>query len=52
MIIEMARAWAALEHKPKRSAIFMAVTAEEAGLRGTEYMPRIPWSRSRKRRSI
>ncbi len=37
MIIEMARAWAALEHKPKRSAIFMAVTAEEAGLRGTEY---------------
>jgi Zn-dependent M28 family amino/carboxypeptidase len=37
MIIEMARAWAALEHKPKRSALFMAVTAEEAGLRGTEY---------------
>ena len=37
MIIEMARAWAALEHKPKRSAIFMAVTAEEAGLRGSEY---------------
>ena len=25
----LARAWAALEHKPKRSAIFMAVTAEE-----------------------
>src|SRR5579862_4084755 len=37
IIIEMARSWAALEHKPKRSAIFMAVTAEEAGLRGTEY---------------
>jgi Zn-dependent M28 family amino/carboxypeptidase len=37
IVIEMARAWAGLEHKPKRSAIFMAVTAEEAGLRGTEY---------------
>jgi Zn-dependent M28 family amino/carboxypeptidase len=37
IIIEMARAWEALEHKPKRSALFMAVTAEEAGLRGTEY---------------
>ncbi|HTR37908.1 MAG TPA: M28 family peptidase [Bryobacteraceae bacterium] len=37
ILIEMARAWAALEHKPRRSALFMAVTAEEAGLRGTEY---------------
>ncbi len=49
MIIEMARAWAALEHKPKRSAIFMAVTAEEAGLRGTEYYaahPVIPLSKT------
>jgi Zn-dependent M28 family amino/carboxypeptidase len=42
MIIEMARAWAALEHKPKRSAIFMAVTAEEAGLRGSEYYAEHP----------
>ncbi|MGP0072150.1 MAG: M28 family peptidase [Bryobacteraceae bacterium] len=49
MIIEMARAWAALEHKPKRSAIFMAVTAEEAGLRGSEYYaehPVIPLSKT------
>ena len=47
MLIEMARAWAALEHKPKRSALFMAVTAEEAGLRGTEYYaahPLVPLS--------
>ncbi len=42
MIIEMARAWAALEHKPKRSAVFMAVTAEEAGLRGSEYYAQHP----------
>jgi Zn-dependent M28 family amino/carboxypeptidase len=33
----MARTWAALPQKPKRSAIFAAVTAEEAGLRGSEY---------------
>ncbi len=37
MILEMARAWAALDHKPARSAIFLAVTAEEAGLRGSQY---------------
>ena len=37
MLIEMARTWASLPQKPKRSAIFVAVTAEEAGLRGSEY---------------
>jgi Zn-dependent M28 family amino/carboxypeptidase len=37
ILIEMARAWAGLAQKPKRSAIFVAVTAEEAGLRGSEY---------------
>jgi Zn-dependent M28 family amino/carboxypeptidase len=37
MILEMARAWAALPQKPKRSALFLAVTAEEGGLRGSEY---------------
>ncbi len=49
MIIEMARAWAALEHKPKRSALFMAVTAEEAGLLGSEYYaehPMIPLAKT------
>jgi Zn-dependent M28 family amino/carboxypeptidase len=42
MLIEMARAWAALNPKPRRSALFAAVTAEEAGLRGTEYYAEHP----------
>lgn len=42
MIIEMARAWAALPQKPRRSAIFTAVTAEEQGLRGSEYYAQHP----------
>lgn len=37
MVLEMARAWQALEQKPRRSAIFLFVTAEENGLRGSEY---------------
>ena len=37
MLIELARAWAALPQKPRRSALFLAVTAEEGGLRGSEY---------------
>ncbi|MGD1092370.1 MAG: M28 family peptidase [Bryobacteraceae bacterium] len=37
MILEIARAWALLPEKPRRSAIFIAVAAEEAGLRGSEY---------------
>ncbi len=37
ILIELAHAWAALEHKPRRSAVFLAVTAEEAGMRGSEY---------------
>lgn len=49
MLIEMARAWAALNPKPRRSALFAAVTAEEAGLRGSEYYaehPLIPLSKT------
>src|SRR6202011_5899658 len=42
MLIEMARAWQALQPKPKRSALFAGVTAEEAGLRGTEYYAEHP----------
>ena len=42
MIVEIARAWAGLPEKPRRSAIFMAVTAEEAGLRGSEYYGQHP----------
>jgi Zn-dependent M28 family amino/carboxypeptidase len=37
ILLEMARAWAALPEKPRRSAIFVSVTAEEGGLRGSEY---------------
>ncbi len=49
MILELAHAWAALPQKPRRSAIFLAVTAEEGGLRGSEYYakhPFIPMSRT------
>ncbi len=37
VILEIARAWANLPTKPRRSAIFLAVTAEESGLRGAQY---------------
>ncbi|MBM3724892.1 MAG: M28 family peptidase [Acidobacteria bacterium] len=42
ILMEVARAWAALPHKPRRSALFLAVTAEESGLRGSEYYGRNP----------
>ena len=42
MLIELARAWASLEQKPRRSALFLAVTAEEGGLRGSEYYAEHP----------
>jgi Zn-dependent M28 family amino/carboxypeptidase len=37
VLVELARAWAALPQKPRRSALFLSVTAEEGGLRGSEY---------------
>lgn len=37
IVLELARAWAAMPQKPRRSALFLSVTAEEAGLRGSEY---------------
>ena len=42
MILEIARAWAALPEKPRRSALFIAVSAEEAGLRGSNYYGQHP----------
>jgi Zn-dependent M28 family amino/carboxypeptidase len=36
-ILEIARAWAALQRKPGRSALFVFFTAEEAGLLGATY---------------
>jgi Zn-dependent M28 family amino/carboxypeptidase len=42
MVLDLARAWSLLPHKPRRSAIFLFVTAEEAGLRGSEYYAKHP----------
>ena len=42
VVLEIARAWAASREKPKRSALFLLVTAEEAGLLGSEYYGRHP----------
>lgn len=42
VLLELARAWAALPRKPRRSALFLAVTAEEGGLRGSQYYARHP----------
>jgi Zn-dependent M28 family amino/carboxypeptidase len=37
VVLELARAWSGLTQKPKRSALFLFVTAEESGLLGSEY---------------
>lgn len=42
MLVEFARAWAALSPRPRRSVVFLAVTGEESGLRGSEYYVRHP----------
>jgi Zn-dependent M28 family amino/carboxypeptidase len=42
MILEMARAWAQSGLKPPHSVIFSAVTAEEQGLLGSEYLGQHP----------
>ena len=49
IVLELARAWAALPTKPRRSALFLFVTAEEGGLKGSEYYaqhPLIPAART------
>jgi Zn-dependent M28 family amino/carboxypeptidase len=49
ILLELARAWGALPQKPRRSALFLAVTAEEGGLKGSEYYaahPLIPAART------
>ena len=42
MLLEMARAWTASGLKPAHSVIFAAVTAEEQGLLGSEYLGQHP----------
>jgi Zn-dependent M28 family amino/carboxypeptidase len=41
-LIEMARAYTKISPKPKRSILFVAVTAEEQGLLGSEYYATTP----------
>jgi Zn-dependent M28 family amino/carboxypeptidase len=42
LVLELARAWAAQTPRPKRSALFLAVTAEEKGLLGSKYYTEHP----------
>jgi Zn-dependent M28 family amino/carboxypeptidase len=42
LLLELARAWSSLSPRPKRSAIFLAVTAEEKGLLGSKYYTEHP----------
>ncbi|MFB3813258.1 MAG: M28 family peptidase [Terriglobales bacterium] len=42
ILLEMAHAFATAPQKPKRSILFAAVTAEEQGLRGSEYLGQHP----------
>lgn len=45
VVLDMARVWAQLTPKPKRSALFLFVTAEESGLLGSQYYgehPEVP----------
>lgn len=42
LLLELGRAWAGQSPKPKRSAIFLAVTAEEKGLLGSKYYAEHP----------
>lgn len=41
-MLEIAKAFASLKTKPKRSVVFLAVTAEEQGLLGSEYYAENP----------
>jgi len=42
VLLEIARLWASLEQKPRRSAVFVALAAEEGGLRGSSYYANHP----------
>ena len=42
MLLEMARAFASLRQRPRRSVLFLAVTAEEKGLLGSDYFVHYP----------
>jgi Zn-dependent M28 family amino/carboxypeptidase len=42
LLLELARAWCARSPRPRRSAVFLAVTAEEKGLLGSKYYTEHP----------
>jgi len=42
LLVEMARAFAESPNRPSRSVVFLAVTGEERGLRGSEYYGKVP----------
>jgi Zn-dependent M28 family amino/carboxypeptidase len=42
LLLEMARAFAESSKRPPRSILFLAVTGEERGLRGSEYYGKVP----------
>ncbi len=42
ILIEMARAFSGMKVRPRRSILFLAVTAEEAGLLGSDYFAHYP----------
>ena len=42
ILIEMARAFTSMKVRPRRSILFLAVTAEEAGLLGSDYFAHYP----------
>ena len=42
LLLELARVWSATTPRPKRSAIFLAVTGEEKGLLGSKYYASYP----------
>src|SRR5204863_2165023 len=42
LLLELARTWCAQSPRPKRSAIFLAVTAEEKGLLGSKFYAQNP----------
>ena len=42
VLMELARVWGSLPQKPRRSALFLAVTAEEGGLKGSAYYGKNP----------
>ncbi|MGH7729771.1 MAG: M28 family metallopeptidase, partial [Candidatus Eiseniibacteriota bacterium] len=41
-LIELARAFAALPERPRRSILFVALTGEEKGLQGSDYLTHFP----------